>query len=69
VERRSQVAGPLSGGEPQMLAIGRAIMSKPKLMMFDAPSLGLAPDIVEQDFEIIDGIRGALQKEQPVSKK
>ncbi len=40
-----------------MLAIGRAIMSKPKLMMFDEPSLGLAPNIVEQVFEIIDGIR------------
>ena len=56
-ERRSQVAGTLSGGEQQMLAIGRAIMSKPKLMMFDEPSLGLAPNIVEQVFEIIDGIR------------
>lgn len=56
-ERRSQVAGTLSGGEQQMLAIGRAIMSKPKLVMFDEPSLGLAPNIVEQVFEIIDGIR------------
>lgn len=56
-ERRNQVAGTLSGGEQQMLAIGRAIMSKPKLMMFDEPSLGLAPNIVEQVFEIIDGIR------------
>jgi branched-chain amino acid transport system ATP-binding protein len=56
-ERRSQVAGTLSGGEQQMLAIGRAIMSKPRLMMFDEPSLGLAPNIVEQVFEIIDGIR------------
>jgi branched-chain amino acid transport system ATP-binding protein len=56
-ERRHQVAGTLSGGEQQMLAIGRAIMSKPKLMMFDEPSLGLAPNIVEQVFEIIDGIR------------
>ena len=42
------MAGTLSGGEQQMLAIGRAIMSKPKLMMFDEPSLGLAPNIVEQ---------------------
>jgi branched-chain amino acid transport system ATP-binding protein len=58
-ERRSQVAGTLSGGEQQMLAIGRAIMSKPRLMMFDEPSLGLAPNIVEQVFEIIDGIRKA----------
>lgn len=56
-ERRRQVAGTLSGGEQQMLAIGRAIMSKPKLIMFDEPSLGLAPNIVEQVFEIIDGIR------------
>jgi branched-chain amino acid transport system ATP-binding protein len=56
-ERRHQVAGTLSGGEQQMLAIGRAIMSKPKLVMFDEPSLGLAPNIVEQVFEIIDGIR------------
>jgi branched-chain amino acid transport system ATP-binding protein len=58
-ERRRQVAGTLSGGEQQMLAIGRAIMSKPKLMMFDEPSLGLAPNIVEQVFEIIEGIRKA----------
>jgi branched-chain amino acid transport system ATP-binding protein len=58
-ERRSQVAGTLSGGEQQMLAIGRAIMSKPRLMMFDEPSLGLAPNIVEQVFEIVDGIRKA----------
>jgi branched-chain amino acid transport system ATP-binding protein len=56
-ERRSQVAGTLSGGEQQMLAIGRAIMSKPKLMIFDEPSLGLAPNIVEQVFDIIDSIR------------
>jgi branched-chain amino acid transport system ATP-binding protein len=56
-ERRRQVAGTLSGGEQQMLAIGRAIMSKPRLMLFDEPSLGLAPNIVEQVFEIVDGIR------------
>ncbi|HVX75971.1 MAG TPA: ABC transporter ATP-binding protein [Bradyrhizobium sp.] len=56
-ERRNQVAGTLSGGEQQMLAIGRAIMSKPKLIMFDEPSLGLAPNIVEQVFTIIDDIR------------
>ena len=56
-ERRSQVAGTLSGGEQQMLAIGRTMMSRPKLIMFDEPSLGLAPNIVEQVFEIIDGIR------------
>jgi len=58
-ERRRQVAGTMSGGEQQMLAIGRAIMSKPKLVMFDEPSLGLAPNIVEQVFEIIDGIRAS----------
>ena len=56
-ERRRQVAGTLSGGEQQMLAISRAIMSKPKLILFDEPSLGLAPTIVEQVFGIISGIR------------
>ena len=56
-ERRAQVAGTLSGGEQQMLAISRAIMAKPKLIMFDEPSLGLAPNIVEQVFEIIEDIR------------
>jgi branched-chain amino acid transport system ATP-binding protein len=56
-ERRQQVAGTLSGGEQQMLAIGRALMSRPKLVMFDEPSLGLAPNIVEQMFDIISGIR------------
>jgi len=56
-ERRQQVAGTLSGGEQQMLAIGRALMSRPKLIMFDEPSLGLAPNIVEHTFDIITGIR------------
>ncbi len=56
-ERRQQVAGTLSGGEQQMLAISRSIMSRPKLMMFDEPSLGLAPNIVEQVFDIIENIR------------
>ncbi len=56
-ERRRQVAGTLSGGEQQMLAIGRAMMSRPKLIMFDEPSLGLAPNIVAQTFDIIQGIR------------
>ena len=56
-ERRRQVAGTLSGGEQQMLAIGRALMSRPKLMLFDEPSLGLAPNIVERTFEIIQRIR------------
>ncbi len=52
-ERRRQVAGTLSGGEQQMLAIGRALMSRPPLMMLDEPSMGLAPLLVEQVFEII----------------
>ena len=52
-ERRNQIAGTLSGGEQQMLAIGRALMSKPKLMMLDEPSMGLAPILVEQIFDII----------------
>ncbi|ADH91492.1 ABC transporter related protein [Ancylobacter novellus DSM 506] len=56
-ERRRQVAGTLSGGEQQMLAIGRAMMSRPSLILFDEPSLGLAPNIVERTFEIICGIR------------
>jgi branched-chain amino acid transport system ATP-binding protein len=58
-ERRAQVAGTLSGGEQQMLAIGRAMMSKPKLILFDEPSLGLAPNIVEHTFAIIEEIRAA----------
>ncbi len=52
-ERRRQLAGTLSGGEQQMLAVGRALMSRPKLMMMDEPSLGLAPLIVRGIFEII----------------
>jgi branched-chain amino acid transport system ATP-binding protein len=58
-ERLKQAAGTLSGGEQQMLAIGRTLMSNPKLILFDEPSLGLAPNIVEQVFDIIDGIRQA----------
>jgi branched-chain amino acid transport system ATP-binding protein len=56
-ERRNQAAGTLSGGEQQMLAISRALMSRPKLVLFDEPSLGLAPNLVERTFEIITEIR------------
>jgi branched-chain amino acid transport system ATP-binding protein len=56
-ERREQAAGTLSGGEQQMLAISRALMSRPKLVLFDEPSLGLAPNIVERTFDIIQQIR------------
>ena len=58
-ERFKQVAGTLSGGEQQMLAMGRALMSKPKLMMLDEPSMGLAPLLVEQIFEIIQKLNQA----------
>ena len=56
-ERRIQRAGTMSGGEQQMLAIGRALMSKPRLLMLDEPTLGLAPLIIAQIFEIIETIR------------
>ena len=56
-ERRAQLAGTLSGGEQQMCAIGRALMSRPKLVLFDEPSMGLAPVIVAQVFDLVRRIR------------
>jgi branched-chain amino acid transport system ATP-binding protein len=56
-ERRTQLAGTLSGGERQMLAVGRALMSQPRLLMLDEPSLGLAPLVVREIFQIIERLR------------
>ena len=58
-ERRRQIAGTLSGGEQQMLAMGRALMSRPKLLMLDEPSMGLAPILVEQIFDIVRELHAA----------
>ena len=59
LERRKQIAGTLSGGEQQMLAMGRALMSRPKLLMLDEPSMGLAPILVDQIFDIIRELHAA----------
>ena len=58
-ERRTQLAGTLSGGEQQMVAMGRALMARPKLMLMDEPSMGLAPILVERSFEIIKQVHDA----------
>jgi branched-chain amino acid transport system ATP-binding protein len=59
LERRSQLAGTLSGGEQQMVAMGRALMSRPRLLLMDEPSMGLSPALVQQNFQIIKEVHGS----------